>query len=66
MTNFRELFPSITYCENCDDVLNSDAVLILTEWEEFEEIDYSGSIVIDGRRVRKAIDTARHYEGVCW
>ena len=66
VTNFRELFPSITYCENCDDVLNSDAVLILTEWEEFEEIDYSGSIVIDGRRVRKAIDTARHYEGVCW
>ncbi|WAI01192.1 UDP-glucose dehydrogenase family protein [Methanogenium organophilum] len=64
--NFRELFPSVTYCERCRDVLNSDAVLILTEWQEFENMDYSGRIVIDGRRIQKAIETAGQYEGVCW
>ncbi len=66
VNNFKELFPSITYCTNREHVLNSDAVLILTEWKEFEDMDYSGNIVIDGRRVRKAIETAMHYEGVCW
>jgi len=30
-------------------------VLIVTEWKEFEELDYSGKIVIDGRRVEKAM-----------
>lgn len=66
VNNFKELFPSVTYCDNPEDVLNADAVLILTEWEEFEELDYSDRIVIDGRRIQKAIDTAKHYEGVCW
>lgn len=66
MDNFKALFPSLHYANNREDVLNSDAVLILTEWKEFEELDYSNSIVIDGRRIQKAIDNARQYEGVCW
>jgi len=64
MDNFRKLFPQIGYA-GPDEVLESDAVLIVTEWEEFEHLDYTGKIVIDGRRVSKARE-ARIYEGVCW
>ncbi len=62
--NFRTLFPQIAYVTR-DEVLNSSAVLILTEWEEFNRLDYTGKIVIDGRRVEKARE-ARVYEGICW
>jgi len=41
-------------------------VLIVTEWREFEKLDYSGKIVIDGRRIEKAVKEAGIYEGVCW
>jgi len=47
-------------------VLGADAVLILTEWKEFEELDYRGRIVIDGRRLERARAEAAVYEGVCW
>lgn len=62
--NFSKLFPQIEYV-NKEEVLNSDAILIITEWEEFNNLDYKGKIVIDGRRVAKARE-ARIYEGVCW
>ncbi len=62
--NFKNLFPRIEYTTK-EEVLNSDAVLILTEWAEFNELDYSGKIVIDGRGVPKARG-ARIYEGICW
>lgn len=62
--NFKKLFPQIDYVSK-EEVLNSDAVIIVTEWEEFNELDYRGKIVIDGRRVLKARE-ARLYEGVCW
>jgi UDPglucose 6-dehydrogenase len=62
--NFKKLFPNIKYCDAVD-VLNSDATLILTEWKEYENLDYSGKIVIDGRRVEKARN-AKIYEGICW
>lgn len=62
--NFSKLFPQIEYVTK-EEVLNSDAILIVTEWEEFNHLDYKGKIVIDGRRVAKARE-ARIYEGVCW
>ena len=65
MDNFKKIFPGIAYT-NAEDVLNSDAVLILTEWDEFKKLDYSGKMVIDGRRIDKAKKQARTYEGVCW
>jgi len=43
----------------------ADAVMILTEWDEFNTLDYRGKIVIDGRRVLKARE-AKIYEGICW
>ncbi|MFC2040896.1 UDP-glucose dehydrogenase family protein [Chloroflexota bacterium] len=64
MPNFRQLFPQIEYVTS-EEVLSCDAILILTEWEDFEHLDYRGKIVIDGRRILKAKE-ARIYEGICW
>lgn len=62
--NFRKMFPQIEYTSP-EEVLKCDAILIVTEWEEFEHLDYRGKIVIDGRRIQKATE-ASIYEGVCW
>jgi len=66
MENFAALFPEIEYAPSAQVVLASAAILIATEWEEFEHLDYSGKTVIDGRRVAAASRTAEVYEGVCW
>ena len=65
MNNFKKLFPNIIYCNKAEDVLESDAVLITTKWDEFKRLDYTGKIVIDGRKLDES-RTARIYEGVCW
>ena len=65
--NFRKIFPYISYANSAKEVVaKSDAVLIVTEWKEFEELNYEGKIVIDGRRLEKAMKEAKIYEGVCW
>ena len=71
MENFKHYYANvgekIEYAKSGKDVLGStDVILIVTEWPEFEELNYSGKIVIDGRRVKAAERTARIYEGVCW
>ena len=65
MNNFKKIFPQIVYCKMAKDVLISDAILIITKWDEFKKLNYKGKIVIDGRRLEEA-KTARIYEGVCW
>lgn len=65
MDTFKKLFPQIVRATP-EEVLNTDAVLIVTEWQEFEDLNYTGKIVIDGRRVEKARKGAAIYEGVCW
>jgi len=65
MNNFKKLFPNIYYCDKAEDVLESDAILITTKWDEFRGLDYNGKIVIDGRKLDES-RTARIYEGVCW
>ncbi|HEC94996.1 MAG TPA: UDP-glucose 6-dehydrogenase, partial [Thermoplasmatales archaeon] len=65
MKNFKKLFSEVEYCSSAEEVLDGDAVLILTKWDEFRKLDYSGKIVIDGRRLEEA-KNARVYEGVCW
>jgi len=65
MSTFSKIFPQIKYATP-EKVLESDAILIVTEWNEFETLDYSGKIVIDGRRIEKAGREAKVYEGVCW
>lgn len=64
MDNFKKIFPSVQYC-GTGQVLRCDAILILTEWKEFKKLDYSGKIVIDGRKVNEA-RAAKIYEGICW
>jgi UDPglucose 6-dehydrogenase len=66
MENFATFFPEIEYASSAEIVLAADAVLITTEWEEFEHLNYSGKTVIDGRKVIAASKTAKVYEGVCW
>jgi len=66
MNNFSKIFPQIEYAGTGQEVTDrSDAILIVTEWEEFEGLNYRGKIVIDGRRIKKARE-ALVYEGVCW
>lgn len=66
MENLKKIFPQIIYASSARAVLEADAVLILTEWDEFEDLDYRGKIVIDGRRIEAARQNAAIYEGVCW
>jgi UDPglucose 6-dehydrogenase len=66
MDNFKRLFPDISYAKTAEDVLSADVVVIVTEWKEFENLDYHGKVVIDGRRIGKARREAEVYEGVCW
>lgn len=67
MDNFAKLFSQIEYAKTAEDVIaESDALLIVTEWKDFENLDYTDKIVIDGRRIEKAMKEARIYEGVCW
>ena len=66
MKNFKEQFPDLIYASSAPEILDSDAVLIVTEWKEFESLDYHGKLVIDGRRMEKARKEAAMYEGVCW
>jgi len=40
MNNMRKLFPDIHYCTSADEALHgADAVLLLTEWNEFKQLD---------------------------
>lgn len=71
MENFKKYYPDVgekvRYADSPEDVLQAtNIILIVTEWKEFEKLDYSGKIVIDGRRIRIAEKTAKIYEGVCW
>jgi UDPglucose 6-dehydrogenase len=66
MPEFVKIFPQISYAKNSKEVLETDALIIITEWNEFFDLDYREKIVIDGRKVNKAEREARIYEGICW
>jgi len=66
MPHVKNIYPDITYCNTAEEVLNSDAVIIATLWDEFNSLSYKGKTVIDGRRMHKAQQEAAIYEGVCW
>jgi len=67
--NTKEEFPDIEYAPSAEDALkDADIVLILTDWEEFQNLNYSGmknKIVIDGRNIVKNRDGI-DYDGLCW
>ena len=53
MDNFRQLFPDIKYAPSAEDaVKEKDAVILVTEWPQFEGLTFSkGTMVIDGRNL---------------
>lgn len=70
--NMSVLFPQIEYMENAKDAINnSDACLILTEWEEFRKLEdrdfkkMKKKIIIEGRRVLNR-NKVSNFEGICW
>ncbi len=65
MEEFGKLFPEVEYSD-VEAVMKCEVILIVTEWDEFESLDYTGKVVIDGRKVEKARKEAMIYEGVCW
>ncbi len=71
----RKIFPSINYFDSVYSALeDSDAVLLITEWNEFKEMDFekvkktmNKPIIIDGRNIydRKTLEKAGFkYEGI--
>jgi len=64
----REILPEIEYCNSASDALiGADAVLVLTEWPEFGDLDKEfelmrSRVIIDGRRILSCRDA----EGICW
>jgi UDPglucose 6-dehydrogenase len=67
--------PNITYCQDAYEAAKgTDAVLLLTEWEEFQKIDWSRlatlverPLIIDGRNTLSRQDTVAngfHYIGI--
>lgn len=59
LENFRKLFPGIKYFENAEEAcVQSDAVLIVTEWNEYRNIDpeqlklkMKGTVIFDARNL---------------
>ena len=59
MDNFSKIFPDIMYCHTAyDAVKNADAMIILTEWNEYRGLDLSeiksrmrGNILLDTRNL---------------
>ncbi len=64
MENFRREFPTVELCPSAKDcVRGSEAVLIVTEWEEYANPSlYGDKLVIDGRGIVRT----KNYEGICW
>ncbi|MEM2297795.1 MAG: UDP binding domain-containing protein [Ignisphaera sp.] len=68
---FKATYPDVSsnveFAEVPEKVLEvAEAIVIATDWPQYEELDYSGKIVVDGRRIKKAEKTAAFYEGLCW
>lgn len=68
--NTKKVFGDrIKYANSADSTLeNSELALILTEWDEFSNLDFSRmkeKIVIDARNIVKNRDNI-DYEGLCW
>ncbi len=70
--NFKEIFPGLLYCKTAKEALRgSDACLVLTEWEDFknlEDKDFSvmkNRVIIEGRKALNP-NKVKDFEGVCW
>ena len=67
MERAKEILNDVEYCENPYDAAeNADALLILTEWDEFKEMDMEKikslmkhNLIIDGRNIYNADDVKK-------
>jgi UDPglucose 6-dehydrogenase len=63
--NMKRIFPDINYTKSGQEAVDkSEAVLLVTDWPEFNDITYGNRLVIDGKRVLKK--PTSNYEGICW
>ncbi|VVB75940.1 UDP-glucose 6-dehydrogenase AglM [Candidatus Tiddalikarchaeum anstoanum] len=66
MENAKKIFDGkVNFAKSAKEAVDeSDAVLIITDWDEFKKEDlYKGKIVIAGRKIKTA---AAVYDGICW
>jgi len=70
--NFKELFPDLLYCKTAREALrSSDACLVLTEWEDFKNLEdkdfgvMKNRVIIEGRKALNP-NKVKDFEGVCW
>ena len=75
MGKMKKIIPEINYCENpYEAIKDADALLILTEWEEFKNLDLEKvknimktPIIVDGRNIfeqDKMIKAGFIYRGI--
>jgi UDPglucose 6-dehydrogenase len=75
MEKAKKEIPDITYCSDAYEAAQgADAVLLLTEWDEFRKIDWSRlaaiverPLIVDGRNVLSREDVLAngfHYIGI--
>mgnify|MGYP001598833014 FL=1 len=66
----KKLFPTLNYAESAQDAIdNAEIVLLLTEWQEFTQLNYGDKLVIDGKNIfdsERVNLRPKNYEGVCW
>jgi len=76
MDNMRKFFPGLTYCSTpYETAAHADAIVIMTEWDEFKNLDLSklakimkAKIVVDMRNVIEREDLAQRgflFDGCC-
>ena len=68
MENAKDVLPPITYCEGAyDAATGADAIVVVTEWNEFRALDLKriksvarGAVLVDLRNVYRKEEVARH------
>jgi UDPglucose 6-dehydrogenase len=64
MNNMAQIFPTITYCPSIEDaVCDADAIIIMTEWNEFKQMDLEHISTLVKQRIivdtRNILDPAK-------
>ena len=72
MEHMRKVHPSVDYMKSAREALeNSDACIIVTEWEEFKKLtdaDFAkmkSRVILEGRRILDRAKVSK-FEGICW
>jgi len=72
MENFKRKFPAsggLEYAKTAQEAIDkSDVILLVTDWPQFNTLNYGSKNVIDGKNCldyasRKKV---KNYEGICW